>query len=168
MELYTYPAEILKRRTILVVDPTSVAEAAGEMFELMRVSDGIGLAAPQVGIGQRFFVLKLPRDRERVLVNPEITWQSRRSVSSEESCLSLPGVSVEVERSARVKIRASDEHGEPFELSARGLLARAIQHELDHLNGVLCIDRIDMKRRHRIARRLEARNAYGTAAGHTS
>jgi peptide deformylase len=127
MELYTYPAEILKRRTILVVDPTSVAEAAGEMFELMRVSDGIGLAAPQVGIGQRFFVLKLPRDRERVFVNPEITWQSRRSVSSEESCLSLPGVSVAVERSARVKIRASDEHG--ARSSERCALHRSNRHE---------------------------------------
>ncbi|MFP4114424.1 MAG: peptide deformylase [Spirochaetales bacterium] len=164
MEIQVYPAEILRRRASLVPDPSAVAIRAREMIELMLANDGIGLAAPQVGIAERFFVLRLPRDRERVFVNPEITERSRRTVRSDESCLSLPGISVDVERAARVNVRAWDEHGEPFELSARGLLARAIQHELDHLNGVLCIDRIDTKRRDRLIRRLEAKS-HGTTSG---
>ena len=171
MELVIYPADILTRRAALVPDPKSVAFACREMLRLMRTRDGVGLAAPQVGVCARFFVLGLPRDRDRVFINPEIVATARRRVRSEESCLSLPGVTVEVPRYAWVDVRAWDETGESFELRARGLLARAIQHELDHLNGVLCIDRIDPKRRARIdrtiARRLEARS-YGTTAGHSS
>lgn len=171
MELVIYPADILRRRASLVPDPKSAAYACRGMLGIMRASDGIGLAAPQVGISGRFFVLGLPRDGDRVFINPEIAATSGRQVRSEESCLSLPGVTVEVPRAAWVDVRAWDETGEPFELRARGLLARAIQHELDHLNGVLCIDRIDQKRRERIertiARRLEARS-YGTTAGHSS
>jgi peptide deformylase len=142
-----------------------VAPLAPRMLELMRERDGIGLAAPQVGVSARFFVLGLPRDRDRVFVNPRIVESSMRLVRSEESCLSLPGVTVEVERSAWVNVIAWDELGNQFELRARGLLARAIQHEIDHLDGVLCIDRIDAKRRARIARRLEAQRVYGTAPG---
>ncbi len=161
MKLVVYPAEILGRRAVLVPDAGSVAPVAEEMLELMRALDGIGLAAPQVGIGRRLFVLGLPRDRDRVFVNPEIVVRSRRTVRSEESCLSLPDVTVDVARAAWVDVRAWDERGEPFELRARGLLARAIQHEMDHLNGVLCIDRIDVKRRERITRRLEAQKNNG-------
>ncbi len=163
MELVVYPAEILARRAVLVPDPASVASVAREMLELMRAHDGIGLAAPQVGIIRRFFVLGLQRERDLVFINPEIVAQSRRTVRSEESCLSLPDVTVDVFRSAWVDVRAWDELGEPFELRARGLLSRAIQHELDHLNGVLCIDRIDVKRRERITRRLEAQKNHGLA-----
>ncbi len=168
MELQIYPAEILRVRASLVPDPAGVALFAREMVELMRARAGIGLAAPQAGIALRYFVLGLPRDRDRVFVNPEITERSRRRVRSEESCLSLPGITVEVDRSAWVDVRAWDEHGAPFELRARGLLARAIQHELDHLNGVLCIDHLDQKRRQRIADRLEAQKSYGTTTGTAS
>ncbi|MFW6293703.1 MAG: peptide deformylase [Spirochaetota bacterium] len=162
MELQIYPAEILRVRASLVPDPAGVAPFASAMIALMRAQGGIGLAAPQAGIRRRYFVLGLPRDRDRVFVNPEITDRSRRRVRSEESCLSLPGITVEVDRSAWVDVRAWDEHGDPFVLRARGLFARAIQHELDHLNGVLCIDRIDQKWRRRIADRLEAQKDYGT------
>lgn len=171
MELVIYPANILRRRAALVPDPRSAALACREMLELMRTRDGIGLAAPQVGISGRFFVLGLPRDRDRVFINPEIIAAARRQSRSEESCLSLPGVTVEVPRYPWVDVRAWDETGEPFEIRARGLLARAIQHELDHLNGVLCIDRIDQKRRGRIERGIAARpeaRDYGTTAGHSS
>lgn len=168
MELYVYPAEILRRRASLVPDPVHVASRAREMLELMQANEGIGLAAPQAGFAERFFVLRLPRDRERVFVNPEIVERSRRQIRSEESCLSLPGISVDVRRSAWIDVRGWDASGSPFAIRARGLLARAIQHEIDHLNGVLCIDRIDPKRRERIVRCLEARTTYGTEAGYSS
>ena len=163
-----YPAEVLRRRASLVPDPARVAERARLMLELMRANDGIGLAAPQAGFSERFFVLHLPRDHERVFVNPEIVERSQRTVGSEESCLSLPGVSVDVPRASWVEVHAWDERGNRIELKARGLLGRAIQHEIDHLNGVLCIDHIDPKRRERIARRLEAYRSYGTTAGNPS
>ena len=162
MELEIYPAEILRVRASLVPDPAGVAPFASAMLALMRSQGGIGLAAPQAGIAERYFVLGLPRDRDRVFVNPQIVVRSKRQIRSEESCLSLPGITVEVDRSAWVDVRAWDQHGEPFELRARGLLARAVQHEFDHLNGVLCIDHLDQKRRQRIADRLEAQKSYGT------
>ncbi len=164
MELVLYPAGVLERRAALVPDPSTVAPVAHEMVRLMRAQNGIGLAAPQVGLSMRFFVLGVDRDRERVFVNPRIVRKSRRTIRSEESCLSLPDVTVEVPRAAVIDVRAWDEHGEPFEMRARGLSARAIQHELDHLNGVLCIDRIDTKRRERITRRLEALDRDGITA----
>ena len=167
MEVSVFPAEVLFRTAALVPQPAAVAPLAEAMYVLMKREGGIGLAAPQAGISQRYFVLGLPHDTKRVYVNPQITERSRREVSSEESCLSLPGVTVQVPRAAWVEVRAWNEEGEPFELRARGLLARAIQHEVDHLDGVLCIDRIDPKRRERIVRRLEAEK-YGTEAGHTS
>ncbi len=163
MELVLYPAEILGRRAALVPDPASVAVYTREMMRLMREREGIGLAAPQVGLSMRFFVLGVDRHSERVFVNPQIVRASRRTVRSEESCLSLPDVTVEVPRAAVIDVRAWDESGEPFEIRARGLAARAIQHELDHLNGVLCIDRIDTKRRERISRRLEVLSRDGSA-----
>ncbi|MFW5689638.1 MAG: peptide deformylase [Spirochaetota bacterium] len=167
MRLEIYPSDILSRTASLVPDPVRVAPYVDAMYELMKREGGIGLAAPQAGIGERFFVLGLPREGRRVFVNPEITERSRRRIQSEESCLSLPGVTVELDRWAWVEVHAWNERGEVVELRARGLLARAIQHELDHLNGVLCMDRIDRKRRERIVRRLEA-HAHGTAAGHSS
>lgn len=167
MEIVIFPADILRRRATLVPDPQAIAPVVARMMSIMRERDGIGLAAPQVGIAERYFVLGLPRDRQRFFVNPEITARSRRRILSEESCLSLPGVTVEVPRFAWVDVRAWDEHGQPYALRARGLLARAIQHETDHLNGVLCIDHVDPKRRERIAGRLEART-HGTATGHSS
>ncbi len=163
MELVLYPAEVLGRRAALVPDPVSVEVYARAMVRLMREREGIGLAAPQVGLSMRFFVLGVDRDREQVFVNPRIVRTSRRMVRSEESCLSLPDVTVEVPRAAVIDVQAWDERGEPFEIRARGLAARAIQHELDHLNGVLCIDRVDMKRRERISRRLEVLSRNGSA-----
>ena len=167
MEVSVFPAELLFRTASLVPDPARVAPFAEAMYALMKREGGIGLAAPQAGISERYFVLGLPRDEKRVFVNPQITARSRREVRSEESCLSLPGVTVQVPRAAWVELRAWNEKGEPLELRARGLLARAIQHEVDHLDGVLCIDRIDPKRRERIVRRLEAER-YGTEVGHSS
>jgi peptide deformylase len=114
-----------------------------QMYELMRTGDGVGLAAPQVGLNLRLFVMNetgQPEDN-RVLINPAIH-DPQGSVESEEGCLSLPSINVNVRRAQRCRVTAQDIDGRPVEFEASELLARIIQHETDHLNGVLIIDRM--------------------------
>ncbi len=113
------------------------------MGELMHDALGVGLAATQLGVLHRVLVYRAyPEDPLTALVNPVIEWRSEELETAEEGCLSLPGVHVEVERAARVRVRAQDSHGEQLEIEADGLTARVIQHEVDHLDGVLILDRI--------------------------
>jgi peptide deformylase len=112
------------------------------MGRLMHDSIGIGLAAPQVGVSHRLFVYRVEPDSPvQAVVNPVVEWSSRDSEWMEEGCLSLPGVLVDVERPVRVRIRAHDPNGDPLVIEASGLEARVIQHEMDHLDGVLILDR---------------------------
>lgn len=115
-----------------------------EMFETMISADGVGLAAPQVGISKRFFVVISDDNVRRVFINPEIIKTSAENSEYEEGCLSLPGVSEKIVRPVKISVSAIDENGKRFVLDdADGLLARIIQHENDHLNGILYIDRGD-------------------------
>jgi peptide deformylase len=110
---------------------------------LMTDALGIGLAATQVGVLHRLLVYRaFEEDDLLALVNPVIEWSSEETESAEEGCLSLPGVHVEVERPASVRVRAQDESGGTLEIEAEGLRARVIQHEIDHLDGVLILDRV--------------------------
>jgi peptide deformylase len=128
-------------------DETLVQEAE-RMTSLMQDALGVGLAATQVGILHRMLVFQAYTDDPvRVLVNPEIEWRSDELVAGPEGCLSLPGVHVEVERASAVRVRARDEHGEQIEVEAEGLEARVIQHEIDHLDGILVFDRIPREER---------------------
>ena len=113
------------------------------MFETMISANGVGLAAPQVGISQRFFVIIADDDVRRVFVNPQIVYKSDDLTSYEEGCLSIPGVYEDIMRPSKVTVQALNENGKPFTLEADGMLARIIQHEYDHLDGVLYIDRGD-------------------------
>jgi len=123
------------------------AEVA-RMGTLMEDALGVGLAATQLGVLHRVLVYKAYADDPLVaLVNPVIEWTSEELETAEEGCLSLPGVHVEVERRARVRVRARDAHGEEVEIEAEGLPARVIQHEVDHLDGVLILDRISREAR---------------------
>jgi peptide deformylase len=128
-----------------------------DMFETMYEAPGIGLAAIQVGVSARVVVMDLSkRETEaepRVFVNPEITWSSDEKSLYEEGCLSIPDVHEDVERPARVKIRYLDLDGKPQEADAEGLFATCIQHEVDHLNGVLFIDHISKLKRERIVKK---------------
>jgi peptide deformylase len=118
------------------------AEVA-RMGELMHDALGVGLAATQVGVLHRVLVYKAyVDDPVTALVNPVFEWQSEERELGDEGCLSLPGVHVEVERHAQVRVRARDEAGRELEVEAEGLEARVIQHEIDHLDGVLILDRI--------------------------
>jgi peptide deformylase len=128
-----------------------------DMFETMYEAPGIGLAAIQVGVPSRVIVMDLSkREAEaepRVFINPEITWSSEEKSLYEEGCLSIPDVHEDVERPARVKIRYLDLEGKVHEEDAEGLFATCIQHEVDHLNGVLFIDHISKLKRERITKK---------------
>jgi peptide deformylase len=132
------------------------------MGALMHDALGVGLAATQLGVLHRVLVYRAyPEDPLTALVNPVIEWRSEELEAAEEGCLSLPGVHVEVERAARVRVRARDEHDEELEVEAEGLTARVIQHEIDHLDGVLILDRISREARKEAMRAM--REAQETA-----
>ena len=121
---------------------------AQRMGELMHDALGVGLAATQLGVLHRVLVYKAyVDDPVTALVNPEMDWMSEELELGPEGCLSLPGVHVEVERHARLRVRGRDQRGEELEIEAEGLEARVIQHEIDHLDGVLILDRISREAR---------------------
>jgi len=118
------------------------------MGRLMDDAIGVGLAATQVGVVHRLLVYRIAQDAKlAALINPEIEWSGRDSESMEEGCLSLPGVLVDVDRPVHVRVRALNEHGDPILIEASGLEARVIQHEIDHLDGVLILDRTSRDQR---------------------
>ena len=118
------------------------------MGRLMDDAIGVGLAATQVGVVHRLLVYRIAQDAElAALINPEVEWSGRDTESMEEGCLSLPGVLVDVDRPVHVRVRALNEHGEPMLIEASGLEARVIQHEIDHLDGVLILDRTSREQR---------------------
>jgi len=114
-----------------------------DMIETMRVKDGIGLAAPQVDVPVRLIVVAMDAENAQVVINPEIFAHSERDVIGPEGCLSLPGLQGEVARNDRVLVRGLDRHGQSIEIKVSGLMARVFQHEIDHLNGDLYIDRAE-------------------------
>jgi peptide deformylase len=125
------------------------------MGELMQDALGVGLAATQVGVLHRVLVYKAYEDDPvTALVNPVLEWESEERETKEEGCLSLPGVHVEVERAARVRVRARDPYGKELVVEEEGLPARVIQHEMDHLEGVLILDRIPREARREAMRAL--------------
>jgi peptide deformylase len=111
------------------------------MFETMYAEDGIGLAAPQVGILKRIAIVDIQEDNKIVLINPEIIEEEGKAVM-EEGCLSIPGETGDVIRAEKIKVRTLDRDGNEIEFKAEGLEARAIQHEIDHLDGILFIDKV--------------------------
>ncbi len=116
-----------------------------DMADTMYQAEGVGLAAPQVGILRRVVVIDISEGRDQLLelINPEIVWQSEETQCGREGCLSLPGRAGIVTRPKKVRVKAQDRHGQPFEIEGEDLLARAVCHEIDHLNGVVYIDVMD-------------------------
>jgi peptide deformylase len=164
-EIVLYPDPVLAK----MCEPVTVFDAAlrrlvAEMFESMYVGQGIGLAAPQIAITKRLTVIdvsfkKDPKDK-LVLINPEIVETRGRQVE-EEGCLSLPDIREKVKRAAWVKVKAQNEHGEWFEVEGEELLARAMLHEIDHLNGVLFIDLISRLKRELVLRKIRKMQKNG-------
>ncbi|MEM7135549.1 MAG: peptide deformylase [Myxococcota bacterium] len=139
-----------------------------DMAETMYAAPGVGLAAPQIGVSKRLFIIDVATEDDepsdlRVFINPEIVETDGETTFS-EGCLSFPGVREEIDRAERVKVRALDREGKPFELEADGLLAIAIQHENDHLEGKLMIDRLSVLRKRLVHRTMTKRAASADAA----
>ena len=159
LQILIAPHPSLKQRAIPVLpsDRQSVSALVPRMFDAMYRAPGIGLAAPQVGSRLRLVVVDLmPGDKRQpiVLINPEIVAVSTELFTREEGCLSLPGQYADVTRPAEVRVRYLDEKGAKRDISADGLLAACLQHEIDHLDGVLFIDHLSPLKRNMIMRRL--------------
>jgi len=156
LELVTYPGPVLRKqaKSVKSVDGKLI-EVADAMFGVMYENSGVGLAAPQVGVSTRLLVLDVREEGrpEYVMINPQIT-RREGSVEAEEGCLSLPQAFGDVTRAEIIEVAYIDRDGEERTLQAEGLLARAIQHEIDHLNGVLFIDRLAKSQRRAIEQQL--------------
>ncbi len=151
LQILPYPNPFLRKKAEAVERfDEALQQQVADMIETMLDRDGIGLAATQVGLDLRLLILDpyaFEGDEARgeppvVIINPEVVWESEESITAEEGCLSFPGVFIHVERPAKVTIRAQDASGESFEISGEGLGARAILHEMDHLEGVVMIDHV--------------------------
>lgn len=157
-QIVKYPDPVLSKKGAAVTDfGPDLAQFVEEMWASMYAAHGIGLAAPQIGVSKRITVIdvsfKEKPDERLVLINPEIIEREGKQFE-EEGCLSLPEIREKVQRAARVKVRAQDVNGEFFEAEGTELLARAIQHEIDHLDGILFIDRISALKRDLVKRRI--------------
>jgi len=150
------PALRMQAHEIEEIDD-DVRRLAERMFGLMEDAQGVGLAATQVGVLRRLFVFVDGDDGPRAVVNPRVVERADETEPDEEGCLSLQGVRVPVERSTRIVVEGTDLEGKPVRLELEGYTARVVQHELDHLDGVLIIDRTDDERRREALRILRPR-----------
>ena len=160
-----YPDPVLSQPGEPVTEfNAELRKLVADMFETTYASQGIGLAAPQVGVSKRLTVIDLSMgknpDERLVLINPEII-SSEGRLYEEEGCLSFPDIREKVVRSAKVSIRAQDEHGKWFEMDGEELLSRCFQHEIDHLNGVLFIFRMSALKRNLNLRKIKKLQAEG-------
>jgi peptide deformylase len=157
----------LKCKPVAKVD-AKVARLMDDMLETMYAAPGIGLAAPQVGVTQRIIVLDVAREDEKPapikMANPELVWISDEDVTYNEGCLSLPEHYADVARPKAIRVRYLDHQNEIRELAAEGLLATCIQHEMDHLDGVLFVDHITALKRNIILRKLLKAKKTGALA----
>ncbi|MFN3672948.1 MAG: peptide deformylase [Bosea sp. (in: a-proteobacteria)] len=167
--LVILPDAVLRQVSAPVASVTSEIRAlADDMLQTMYDAPGIGLAAIQIGVPQRVVTIDLAKAEEEkapmVFINPEVTWRSEDLNIHEEGCLSIPEYYEEVERPASVKVRYMDLTGKTHEIDADGLLATCLQHEIDHLNGVLFIDYLSRLKRERVVKRFTKQARRESAA----
>lgn len=167
LRIYVAPHPVLKKKADPVEKVTAEdRKLMDDMLDTMYATDGIGLAAPQVGVSKRILVLDIdqPRDEDdwtkrktkpMCFVNPEITWESEDLRVYNEGCLSVPGQYAEVTRPDKIKIKYLDYDGKARELEAEGLLATCLQHEMDHLNGILFVDHLSTLKKDILMRKLK-------------
>src|SRR5580658_7439832 len=165
LTIVKYPEPVLEQPGEPVTEfNDELRKLAADMFETMYAAQGIGLAAPQVGVSKRLTVIDLSMGKEPkdklVLINPEIILSEGR-LYEEEGCLSFPDIREKVVRAARVRIRAQDEHGKWYEMDGEELLSRAMQHEIDHLDGVLFIFRMSPLKRNLNLRKIRKLQSEG-------
>lgn len=170
LKIVHYPSEILRVKSEPVVSfDEDLASLVNNMAETMYEAPGIGLAAPQIGVNKRVAVVDIGADEETkrtaklyTLINPIIT-HSQGYIKYEEGCLSIPGLREYVERPNQIQVKALDASGKEYTLEAEGLLAVCIQHEIDHLNGVLFIDKLEGLKKKLATKKLKKH--FGTAQG---
>ncbi|MDR1362710.1 MAG: peptide deformylase [Spirochaetaceae bacterium] len=156
MQILMIDNETLRQKSTPVKDINEDIETllAG-MFELLDKHQGVGLAAAQIGIPQRLFITRIGKDIPRAFINPSIIETSGELTDYEEGCLSMPGVWAHITRPKTIRVQAWSEKGKPFTLDAEGILARVIQHEYDHLDGTLFIDKLSALKRERLLSKYE-------------
>jgi peptide deformylase len=143
LPIRTVPEPILRQKSKRVKSiDGSVRKLAGDMIETMHAASGVGLAAPQVGVPWRVIVIGMPGEEDFVLINPEVVRRSGERLVT-EGCLSVPGYFGEIQRAQRVTVKGKDLSGKETRIKAEELLAQALEHEIDHLNGVLYIDHLE-------------------------
>ncbi|MBI1978371.1 MAG: peptide deformylase [Candidatus Omnitrophica bacterium] len=151
LKVVTYPNPVLSKKADPVTGKLTQSnlKLVRDMIDTMYQEDGVGLAAPQIGVSRRIIVVSpnATRGEEKVYLNPEIIESSSEQAVDTEGCLSLPNVSCEVRRSKRIKFQATDINGNKISQELDGFPARVIQHEVDHLNGILIIDKVDFNQR---------------------
>src|SRR5688500_8397390 len=173
LQMRTFGDPILRAKALPVTAFDEQLRRLGEdMFETMYAAPGVGLAAPQVGASKRFLVYDSGQEGERgALCNAEITWMSAETNEAEEGCLSLPGLYLPVVRASQVKVTAQDVTGATVQIDAEMLHARILQHEIDHTNGTLFIDRLTPELRKEAMKRLREQElglAPSPAPGHSA
>jgi len=156
MQILTLGNDLLRQKASPVreISPEYLA-IAEELINSLHAGKGIGLAGPQVGRLERIFAVHVEGDIPRIFINPSIIETSQETHKYEEGCLSIPGIYTDVIRPRLVKVQAWNEKGRPFTIEATGIMARVIQHEYDHLEGILFIDRISEQKRNRILAKFE-------------
>lgn len=165
MKVERLGSDILRQKAVPVAELTEeIKDLIREMFVTMVEEDGVGLAAPQVGRGIRVFVVKADDGVERAFINPQIISTSQETCVYEEGCLSIPKTYEDVVRPERITIQAQNERGRRVTLEATGFLARVIQHEYDHLDGILFIDRIDDAKKRKIEQKFLSKEPKAEAA----
>jgi peptide deformylase len=158
IEILTLGNELLRQKAeaVRLIGP-EYHKIASDMIDAMHQGKGVGLAGPQIGLMERIFVVHVEGDIPRVFINPSIIETSPHRVKYEEGCLSVPGIWADVLRPARIRVQAWNERGRPFVLETEGILARVIQHEYDHLEGILFIDRLSKAKQEKLFAKLEKR-----------
>ena len=168
LNILHYPDPRLRKKALPVDAVTPEIQAlVDDMLETMYDAPGIGLAATQVNVQLRVVVIDLSEDRSSplVLINPEITWYSDEREVMEEGCLSVPVIFERVEGADRIRFRALNRAGESYELEADGLLAVCVQHELDHLEGRLFVDKLSMLKQQRIRKKVDKETRQAKRSG---
>ena len=161
-KILTEPNKILREKSLRVENvDQDIQRLMDDMLETLYAAPGIGLAAIQVGVAKRVIVMDINRDRDKepkknpmYFVNPEITWKSENKFTYEEGCLSVPNQFAEIDRPKQCNVKYLDYNGQPQELKADGLLSICIQHEIDHLEGILFIDYLSKLKKEMIIKKL--------------
>ena len=166
LDIQLLGAKVLRREAVPLETVTNeTRRLIRDMFDTMYHAEGIGLAAPQVGISRRILIVDVNNEDEsrhvHALVNPVIVWSSQDTDKAKEGCLSIPGIEESVARPVSVTVEALSPDGEPVRIEADGLFARALQHEVDHLDGVLFIDRVSPLKRGILMRKWRKSRASG-------